>query len=266
MSGMIVSSVVNAFSSNAAADTQANAAKDAANTQAGANRYASDLQKQMFDKQIELQEPFRAQGVTAINRLGAGLAAGGEFGTPFSQTNFQADPGYAFRLKEGMNQMNAIAARRGGLISGNALKAGQAYGQEMGSQEYQNAFDRYYSERTNMLKPLQSLAGVGQTSAESLSSSAGRYGVNAGNLASATGAAYGNAALAGGNARASAYQGYGTAAGQALGGLNRLFGNGGGYDAYQTSGDNNYFGSNSNGYGSGEGYSGMNAELGLGGS
>jgi len=35
------------------------------------------------------------------------------------------------------------------------------------------------------------------------------------------------------------------------------------YDNWQTSGDNTYFGSNSNGMGAGEGYSGMNAELGL---
>ena len=35
------------------------------------------------------------------------------------------------------------------------------------------------------------------------------------------------------------------------------------YDGWQTSGDNTYFGSNSKGMGAGEGYSGMNAELGL---
>jgi len=35
------------------------------------------------------------------------------------------------------------------------------------------------------------------------------------------------------------------------------------YDAYQTAGDNTYFGSNSNGMGAGQGYSGMNADIGL---
>ena len=35
------------------------------------------------------------------------------------------------------------------------------------------------------------------------------------------------------------------------------------YDGYQTSGDMTYFGSNSNGMGAGEGYSGMNADIGL---
>jgi hypothetical protein len=67
----------------------------------------------------------------------------------FSAEDFQQDPGYAFRLKEGLNAMNASAAARGGLISGNALKAGQQYGQEMGSQEYSNAFNRYQANRAS---------------------------------------------------------------------------------------------------------------------
>lgn len=228
MAGVITASIVNAFAGNRAADTQANAATSAANTQADANRYATDIQKQMFDKQIELQEPWRQAGVGAVNRLGAGLAAGGEFATPFSKTNFTADPGYAFRLSEGNKALNASAAARGGLISGNALRAAQNYGQELGSQEYQNAFNRYYSERNNMLNPLQSLAGIGQSSANTLSNAAGQYGVNAGNLASATGAAQGNALLAGANAKASAYQGYGTATGQMLGGIYDMWSNRGG--------------------------------------
>jgi hypothetical protein len=65
----------------------------------------------------------------------------------FSEKDLKQDPGYAFRLKEGLNAMNASAAARGGLISGNALRAGQQYGQEMGSQEYTNAFNRYQANR-----------------------------------------------------------------------------------------------------------------------
>lgn len=46
-----------------------------------------------------------------------------------------------------------------------------------------------------------------------------------------------------------------------IGGVN--FGGGSGVDGWQTSGDNTYFGDNSSGTGAGEGYSGMNEELGL---
>jgi hypothetical protein len=46
-----------------------------------------------------------------------------------------------------------------------------------------------------------------------------------------------------------------------IGGVN--FGGSSGVDGWQTSGDNTYFGDNSSGTGAGEGYSGMNEELGL---
>ena len=170
-----------------------NAAKSAAGTQAAASQAATDAQERMFERQVELQEPWRKAGEGALNRLSTGLAAGGEFATPFSKTDWKTDPGYAFRLSEGMKALDRTAAARGGLISGSALKAATRYGQDMGSQEYQNAFNRYYAERTNMLQPLQSLAGVGQSSANTLTSAAGNYGSQIGsNLISA-----GNAAAAG---------------------------------------------------------------------
>ena len=219
MAAVITASVINAFSSDRASNTQADAAKQASQTQADANRYAADIQYKMFQEQQALEKPWLDVGKNALARLSTGLERGGEFGTPFTQTNWQQDPGYAFRLEEGQRALDRSAAARGGLISGNALKAAQRYGQAMGSQEYQNAFDRYYREREAMLNPLQSLARVGQTTAQSLGGAAGRYGESAGALASQTGASSANALMTAGNARASAYGGYGQAAGQGLQGL-----------------------------------------------
>jgi hypothetical protein len=87
------------------------------------------------------------------------------------------------------------------------LKATQRYGQDMGSQEYQNAFNRYQIERSARLNPLQTLAGVGQTSASQLGTAGQQY---------ATGA--GEAIGAGAQARASGYMG---TAGALGGGLNQ---------------------------------------------
>ena len=225
MAAVITASVINAFSSDRASNTQADAAKQASQTQADANRYAADIQYKMFQEQQALEKPWLDVGKNALARLSTGLERGGEFGTPFTQTNWQQDPGYAFRLEEGQRALDRSAAARGGLISGNALKAAQRYGQAMGSQEYQNAFDRYYREREAMLNPLQSLARVGQTTAQSLGGAAGRYGESAGALASQTGASSANALMTAGNARASAYQGYGSAAGQGIAGLSNWFAN-----------------------------------------
>jgi hypothetical protein len=100
----------------------------------------------------------------------------------FGMDTFSKDPGYGFRLAEGQKALDRSAAARGGLISGGALKAAQRYGQEMGSQEYTNAFNRYQLERNAQLNPLQSLAGVGQTTANQLGQFGASNAANVGNL------------------------------------------------------------------------------------
>jgi hypothetical protein len=90
--------------------------------------------------------------------------------------DFQQDPGYNFRLSEGLKALDRQAAARGGLISGAALKAAQNYGQQSASQEYNNAFNRYQTNRSNQLNPLQSLMNAGQTSTNILSNSADNLG------------------------------------------------------------------------------------------
>lgn len=194
-------------------DDQAAAAQQAAGTYAASADRASDIQRQIFERQVQLQEPFRQAGISALNRL---VPLSTEY-KPFGQQQFQQDPGYAFRLSEGMKALDQQAAARGGLMSGNALRAAQQYGQQLGSQEYQNAFNRYQTERQAQLNPLQSLAGVGQTSAQTIGDAGQQYASNVGNIGMSAGAAQGNALLAGAQARGSAYQGFGQTIGGILG-------------------------------------------------
>jgi len=179
------------------------AAKSAAGTQAAASQAATDAQERMFERQVELQEPFREAGLAGQNRLLELLGIGGEKGAQgygkyasaeFSPAQFAAnqDPGYAFRMSEGMKGLERSAAARGGLLSGSALKGIQRYGQDLASQEYQNAFNRYQTSRTNTLNPFASLAGVAQSSANTLGTAAGQLGgqigsniIGAGNAAAA---------------------------------------------------------------------------------
>ena len=178
------------------------ASKKAASTQADAANRAADLQMQQFERQVELQEPWRQAGITALNKL-TPLAT--EY-TPFGMDQFQQDPGYAFRMKEGMKALERSAAARGGLLSGGMLRGAQEYGQGLASQEYMNAFNRYQAERNARLNPLQSLAGVGQTATNQL----GQAGQTmAGNVGQAMGAAA--------QARASGYVGGANALSQGLG-------------------------------------------------
>ena len=172
-------------------------AQSAANTQAAAADRASEVQRDIFERQVELSRPYREAGELALNRL---IPLATEY-TPFGMEQFQADPGYGFRLSEGQKALERSAAARGGLLSGSMLKGIQRYGQDLGSQEYMNAFNRYQTERNARLNPLQSLAGVGQTASQTLGEAARGYGTNVGNLMMGSAEAAGNARMA----RASAY-------------------------------------------------------------
>ena len=125
---------------------------------------------------------------------------------PFTYSDMYADPGYAFRLDQGNKSLNAAAAARGGLISGNALKAAEDYGQAAGSQEYQNAFNRYQTNRSNLLNPLQSLMGSGQTATGATTNASANYANQ-----------YGANTIGGGNAQASGYVGSANAWNNAIG-------------------------------------------------
>lgn len=195
MSGFIAGSVISGGASYAGAQAQARASDRAVAEQA-----------RQFNKQMELQEPFRQAGVNALPEL---IAASRY--TPFGMEQFQADPGYAFRMREGLKALDRSAAARGGLLSGNQLRGVTQFGQDLASQEYTNAFNRYQAERAARLNPLQSLAGFGQSSAATMAGQAGQYGQ-----------ALAQNALTQGNIRASGYAGIANAATSGISGyLNR---------------------------------------------
>lgn len=179
----------------------ASASKSAASTQAAAADRSADVQREMFERQVELSEPWRKAGEQALNKL-IPLTDYQQFGMP----QFQADPGYGFRMSEGMKALERSAAARGGLLSGATLKGIQRFGQDLGSQEYMNAFNRYQTERAARLQPLQSLAGVGQTTAQQLGQAGQTMASNVG-----------EALTSGAAARASGYVGGANALTQGLG-------------------------------------------------
>jgi hypothetical protein len=176
------------------------AAGDAAAATAAATDRATALQQRMYEENVARQKPFYEAGVNALPEL-----INASRYTNFGMDQFQQDPGYAFRLKEGQQALDRQAARRGGLISGGALKAAQRYGQEMGSQEYTNAFNRYQTERAARLNPLQSLTGYGQTTANTLGTAGQDMATNVGNAYMAQGENAGNALLTGAQARSTSY-------------------------------------------------------------
>jgi len=209
----IAASAITAGSSILSGLFGSSAAKKASKAQLQAAREAMALQERMFNRQIELQEPFRQAGITTQNELlrqmglsGDAESAGyGNLLRDFTAADFEADPGYAFRMSEGLKALDRQAAARGGLISGAALKASQRYGQDLASQEYQNAYNRYNQNRSTRYNMLTGQQAVGQGAANAQTQAAGNFGQQ------------GAATLTDmGNARASGYMGAANAWSNAL--------------------------------------------------
>lgn len=249
----IVGGGIAAYGSNKAAQTQASAAREAGAVQSDVADRQLALQKRQYEEGVQRQQPFLTAGTNALARMQAGeFAQPGAFNAndpryaqpgafSFGAKDYQADPGYAFRLSEGQRALERTAAARGGLISGGALKAATRYGQDMGSQEYQNAYQRALTgygtqvDRSNTAfsrgltgynadvarsdtgyNRLAGMAGVGQTTTQQLNTAgqtmANNLGTAGGNMATSIGKLYsdtgvnqGNALMAGAGARASAY-------------------------------------------------------------
>ena len=188
--------------------------RKAGKAQAAAADRSAEVQKEIFEKQTELAEPFRQAGISSQNELLRLLGLGGDTAAPdygmltrgFGEKDLQMDPGFGFRLREGEKALERMQSARGNLLSGGAIKAGQRYSQDLASSEYMNAFNRAQAQLGTRLGTLGSLYGAGQAAAQQVAGQAGQYGENVSNLL-----------MAGGAARASGYAGAANALNQALG-------------------------------------------------
>lgn len=145
------------------------------------------------------------------------------------QDDFVKSPGYEFRLQEGLRGTEAGVATRQGAASGAAMKALNRYGQNFGSNEWNNFLNRQISERDKnvlfdlgerdfgyrratgerayqtgerdtRLNRLFSLAGMGQNAAAGQATAAGQAANNINNAFANIGNANAAGAIGGANA------------------------------------------------------------------
>lgn len=145
------------------------------------------------------------QGATATSDAGMPMDASisygdpndpnyGSFTKPFDVEEFYKyqDPGYWFRLQQGTQGLRNAASAGSGALSGAALKDLLTYNQDMASQEYGNAFNRYQTQQGNIFSRLSDIAHLGQSAAAGVGSQgtalAGQAGQNVYNAGSAAGA------------------------------------------------------------------------------
>jgi len=183
----------------------AGAARDAAQTANAAAERDLALRTRMYEEGVARQQPFYQAGVNALPQYVSGIQEGGELVRGFNMGDFTTDPGYAFRLSEGQKTLDRQAAARGGLISGGALKAAQRFGQDLGSQEYQSAYNRFRDTQGLRRNALAGVAGYGPTAASSMTAAGQNYATGAGGVISGQGETSANALLAAQQARSSSY-------------------------------------------------------------
>ena len=232
-----------------ASETGAASSREAALIQSAAAEQALRLQKQLADEQVLRNAPTVQAGDIARNRMldliglsgRTGAAGYGSANQPYSMagfdpnslmrnfgaSDFQTDPGYNFRLSEGLKALDRQAAARGGMMSGAALKAAGRYGQDVASQEYGNAFNRfqtnrasqaglftdaYNRDRTSRMDEYGRLSDFttrGANAAANTGTSQAAYGSNAANLMSQGAQAMGQGVLGAGQAAAAGQMGAG---------------------------------------------------------
>ncbi len=186
-----------------------NAAQSAADTQSQAANRASDTQQQIFNTINAQNAPWRQEGATALGQINDRLNTGTSgFNRPFAASDLPTylAPNYDFQLQQGLGAVKNAGNLQSGLISGNTLKGVNDYAQNFAGNAYQNAFNNYNTNQSNIFNRLSTIAGFG--------SGANQVTANAG---TAAGANIGNSQMAAGQAGAAGIVG---SANALTGGLN----------------------------------------------
>jgi hypothetical protein len=152
--------------------SQGQGAKNASNAEQAGIQAGIGEQRREFDLARGDQMPWLEAGRNALGRLN-------------DPNGYTASPDYNYVRNEALRGVEGSAAARGGLYSGNTMRALQDRAAGVASQDYGNWFNRQAS-----------LAGVGQASAQSLGSLGQQNSTNVSNLLNQQG-----------NARASGIEG-----------------------------------------------------------
>lgn len=209
---VIGSAVVGAGASYASGKAQSKAAKSAAQSQERISDENLLLQRELTEQQREDFAPWRDVGEQALDQLWQGVQAG-DF--EVGDIDVTKDPGYQFRMQEGIEALDKSAAARGRLLSGAQQKGVTDYAQNLASQEFANAYAREANEKARRFNILSGLSSQGQSSAARQAGATSQLAQTSGNILSNLGAAQAQSAYAQGQARAGAYQGMAQSANQA---------------------------------------------------
>jgi len=134
---------------------------------------------------VGLIKPMEQAPVTDESGLNAALQAGmagqqnpegwGSLTQAFGADQFQADPGYAFRMAEGNKGIERAMAAAGKTLNPEAAKALLRFNQGTAADEYTNAYNRYNNDQSNLFNRLASISGFGQTASGQIANAGTNY-------------------------------------------------------------------------------------------
>lgn len=184
---------------------QSNAARSAASQQAAALEHAAELQFQEFQTINAQQAPWRQAGQNALQDI-AGMK---DFFThQFSAQDLNANlaPNYEFTKQQGLGALQNFATTTGGLLSGNTLKGIADYTSNYAMNSYQNAFNNFTANQSNIFNRLASIAGLGQQANTTTAQAGTSLAQSQGQLIAAGGAAQAGGTVGSANAIAGGLQ------------------------------------------------------------
>ena len=137
----------------------------------------------LYNQQVGYQEPYQD-----IGRAGSkGLLANQDYLTKqFGTADLYSGlaPNYQFMLGQGQMANQRAGNMSGGALGGNAMTGLQRYTQDYAGNAYQQAFNNYGKQRSDIYNSLKGMADIGTTSAGQLTSLGNTYGSNMGSLSS----------------------------------------------------------------------------------
>lgn len=182
-------------------------ASSAADTQSAATSQAAALQAQEFAKVRNDLQPYISSGATALPKL-LGLTGTGEGGNPltapltkpFNPTiaDLEQTPGYKFTLDQGQKAVQNSYAAKGLGQSGAAQKGAVDYAEGLAGTTFQQQFQNYLQQNSQIYNMVGGIAGSGQNAAAGTGALAlnNTGQINALNTAGANAAAAGQVASA----------------------------------------------------------------------
>lgn len=133
-------------------------------------RKALKESKEGFEFQEAELRPFIDVGQESLGTLSSEID---ELTRPFTAEDFEASPGFQFRIEQGEKAINNALSQVGLTESGPAAKALVRFNQGEASSEFSNAFNRFTQTQGNRFNRLLSLVDTGQRATEQLVSAKG---------------------------------------------------------------------------------------------